>query len=115
LNVLHHPIKERLSFLALTISINAKAMHNVANATKIQHTIAKIIEFCEPTKTLLALKKIPDPIQLPTTTSIAEKKPIFFFVLALAKFESVLFIMFVLVDLVCFVVFIIIQSLYIIL
>ncbi|MBR2651450.1 hypothetical protein IKD48_01380 [bacterium] len=89
LKVLHHPINDKLSFLALAISSNANAIAKTAIPTNIQHIIAKIIEPCDPSSTALALKKIPEPIQLPTTTSIAEKNEILFLVVELAKLRSV--------------------------
>ncbi len=78
MNERDHPRMDKLSLLTAAISISARAIQSTAIATKIQQAIARIIEFSDPVKTLLALKNIPDPIQLPTTTSIAEKKPICF-------------------------------------
>ncbi|MBR2652131.1 hypothetical protein IKD56_01980 [bacterium] len=77
-----------MSFLALAISIKAKAINTTARTVRSQQKIEKIIEPCELFKTLPDLKNIPAPITAPITIIIEEKKLIFFFKGALANEDS---------------------------
>jgi hypothetical protein len=79
LKVLHHPISDKLSFLALAISIRDRAIAITANPAINQVKIARTKLPCEPSKTDLDFRNIPAPTDEPTTTSMAEKNEIFFF------------------------------------
>lgn len=79
---------DKLSFLALAISIKAKAIRMTATTVNSHEKTENKIDPWELSRTVFALKNIPAPITAPITIIIDEKKLIFFFSGALAKLFS---------------------------
>ncbi len=78
LNALDQPIIPKLSLRPDATSTNANAIVITAKPAISQTARAQAMLPAEFSRTVLDLRKTPTPIEPPSTTRIAEKKPIFF-------------------------------------